>query len=64
MVRCHGCYANGWQFNSRLADFLLFFSLLFSRLRLGVTFLQVIVLRLRLGFRLELGFGRLELGLG
>jgi len=38
MVRCYGCYASGWRFDSRLANFLLFFSLLFSRLRLDATF--------------------------
>jgi len=38
MVRCYSCYANGWQFDSCLANFLFFLSLLFSRLRLGVTF--------------------------
>jgi len=26
MVRCHGCYANGFRFDSRLADFVLFFA--------------------------------------
>ena len=25
MVRSYGCYANGWRFNSHLAEFLLFF---------------------------------------
>jgi len=34
MVRCCSCYANGWWFNSWLADFRLFF----SRLRLDGTF--------------------------
>jgi len=47
MVRCHGCYANGFRFDSRLADFrfvLCFFlgSAYVLRLRLGVV-------RLRLG---------------
>jgi len=38
MVGCYGCYANGWRFYSHLAVFRFFFSLLFFRLRLGVTF--------------------------
>ena len=45
MVRCYGCYANGWRFDSHFA---VFFSLLFSRFRLGVTF-GVSVVRLELG---------------
>jgi len=42
MVRCYGCYANGFRFDSHLADFrfvfFLCFFLVFSRLHLGVTF--------------------------
>ena len=37
IVRCYSCYANGLRFDSRLVDFC-FFSLPFSRLRLGVMF--------------------------
>ena len=37
IVRCYGCCANGLRFDSHIAVFRLF-SLLFSRLRLGVTF--------------------------
>ena len=38
-VRCYSCYANGFRFDSHLADFCcIFFSLLFFRLRLGVMF--------------------------
>ena len=36
MVKCYACYANRFRLNSCLADF--FFSLLFFRFRLGVTF--------------------------
>jgi len=43
MVRCYGCYANGWQFDSRLADFH-FFSLFFSKLCVGVTFQGLVLL--------------------
>jgi len=36
-VMRYGCYANGFRYDSHLVDFH-FFSLLFFRLRLGVTF--------------------------
>jgi len=43
----YGCYANGFQFDSHLADFRFIFLCIFYRLRLGVTF-GVSVVRLGL----------------
>jgi len=40
-VRCYGCYANGFRFDSHLADFLFFLSGSAYMLCLGVSVVRI-----------------------